>query len=106
VAIVTQIPLIQARQHVSQNDFAKNAPNVIITDTWYRSACRVSLLMVYQSTMIMKKETDYEKSNDDSDDIAAFTVDDRVDVIVKFDTACSRSMSGVNDRSRSRYNVD
>jgi len=43
-------------------------------------------------------EIDYEKSNDDSDDIAAFTVDDRVDVIVKFDTACSRSMSGVNDR--------
>ena len=43
-------------------------------------------------------DIDYEKSNDDSDGITAFTADDRVDVIVKFDTACSRSMSGVNDR--------
>jgi len=38
------------------------------------------------------------KKNDDSDKTAAFNADDRVDVIVKFDTACSRSMSGVNDR--------
>ena len=43
-------------------------------------------------------DIDYAKRNDDSDDITAFTADDRVDVIVKFDTACSRSMSGVNDR--------
>ena len=43
-------------------------------------------------------EIDYEKSNDDGDNIAVFTADDRVDVIVKFDTACSRSMPGVNDR--------
>jgi len=50
VAIATQIPLIQARQHVSPN--AQNAQYVIIMDTWSRSACRVTLLMVYLPTRI------------------------------------------------------
>ena len=45
-------PVDSSKTACKPNVFVKNTQNVIIMDTWYRSACRVTLLLVYQSTRI------------------------------------------------------